>query len=75
MQKSGMKGKPVKEGKGYQCLHPAKHQRPEILSLVVPKTSKVISPKLEATSIAHRTKNKELTRRTRENDVSDGVKS
>lgn len=61
MQKSGMEGGEVKEGKGYQCLHSAKYQRQEILSLVVAKRSKVTSTKLKVTSIANRTKNNELT--------------
>lgn len=51
MQKFGMKGK-VKEGKGYQCLHPPKYWREAILALVLAKRSKVISTKLKVTSIA-----------------------
>lgn len=75
MQKLGVKEREAKEGKGYQCLLPAKFQEQEILSLVVAKRSKVISTKLEVTSMANRAKNNELTIGTWEKDVNDGVKS
>lgn len=53
-----------KEGKGYQYLHPTKHQSQEILTLVVGKRSKVISMTLKVTGIIDRTENNEFTKGT-----------